>query len=128
MKNLRIDYQKHYINSALEIDKQHLTIMTHKKIQNLKQKLIMINEGDIFDFDGLKNLSNYQKAAINYVETLYPSLFPSALKLNPIFQSSVPSPVPLKSNMSNITWNVKDYIPFDTFTILNSLSRDYAYN
>lgn len=94
-----------------EMDKINL-----KKLQNVKQKLIMIDDEEMFDIG-------------EQMKTFDPSLIPSPpLKLVPNFHSLFPSPVPLKSNMSKITWNIKDYIPFDTFTILNNLSRDYAYN
>lgn len=108
--------------SASDVDKQHLTNMTLKKLQETKMMII-----DEFKMDE-PELYDYQKAALDYIKTFEPSLIPSALKLSPIFQSAFPSPIPLKSNMSKITWNIKDYIPFDTFTILNNLSRDYAYN
>jgi len=34
---------------------------------------------------------------------------------------------PLKSKTS-IYWKLEDYKPFDIFTILNNLAKDYAYN
>lgn len=124
--------------TASDVDKQHLTNMTLKKLQETKMLII-----DEFKMDE-PELYDYQKAAIEYLkastemETIIPTnkqtakadfpMLPTTFKLSPIFQSAFPSPVPLKSNMSKITWNIKDYIPFDTFTILNNLSKDYAYN
>lgn len=103
-----------------DIDKQHLTNMTLKKLQ--ETKMIVIGE---FEFDEPEvSLADYAKQ----MGIDKPTKLTTPIKLTPIFQSAFPSPIPLKSNMSKITWNIKDYIPFDTFTILNNLSRDYAYN
>lgn len=115
--------------SDSDVDKQHLTNMTLKKLQETKMMII-----DEFEFDEPEvSLADYTKTMgiMDLGKSTGVSLHPKTndhIKLSPIFQSAFPSPIPLKSNMSKITWNIKDYIPFDTFTILNNLSRDYAYN
>lgn len=103
-----------------DIDKKHLTNMTIKKLQETKMMII-----DEFKMDEPEvSLADFAKQ----LGIDKPTKLTTPIKLTPIFQSAFPSPVPLKSNMSKITWNIKDYIPFDTFTIINNLSRDYAYN
>jgi len=54
-------------------------------------------------------------------------LEPSSIKIIPIFHTPNPKVPPLKSNTS-IYWKLEEYKPFDIFTILNNLTKDYAYN
>lgn len=112
-------HHQHMTATEVSMQQQELKNFTLKKLQETKMMLI-----DEFKMDE-PELHDYQKAAIDFVKKHEGT---KHISIIPIFQSAFPSPVPLKSNMSKITWNIKDYIPFDTFTILNNLSRDYAYN